>query len=285
MVHRSEALTVVSVLLAVFSGRPWTVPVDSVRILAVSTIAGKSHWNFMSAVLRSLTDAGHHVTVFTQFPDGGRDNYTEVDTSGEYPMKLDIDIMKMLEFSRPNDFLRAQAMAIREHCDMVYGNGRLNDIMAMGSKSDFDVIVVEPYVADCVSYLVDALHLPVIYTIPSPMVTYAERAFTGHLSNPACVSHILSRQSVPGTFVQRLANAALLAYSVSVTGFDYWKIKLTDPKPYDLAPTVSPSIIFQNTHHITEASRPVPPNVIEVGGIHLKPPNIIPKARDNNIIF
>lgn len=43
---------------------------DTLQILAIENVAGKSHWNFMSAVLRSLTDVGHNVTVFTPFPDG-----------------------------------------------------------------------------------------------------------------------------------------------------------------------------------------------------------------------
>lgn len=61
----------------------WTLqqPAECVRILAVETIGGKSHWNFMSAVLGSLADNGHNVNVFTLFLDGNRANYTEVNIS------------------------------------------------------------------------------------------------------------------------------------------------------------------------------------------------------------
>lgn len=51
---------------------------NTARILAIETFAGKSHWNFMSAVLRAMTDNGHNVTVFTPFVDGNRENYTEI---------------------------------------------------------------------------------------------------------------------------------------------------------------------------------------------------------------
>ncbi|CAI6348056.1 unnamed protein product [Macrosiphum euphorbiae] len=80
-----------------------TIPVgEAARILEVETTAGKSHWNFMSSVLRSLTDAGNTVTVFTPFPDGDRANYTEVDTSGDYPLKLDMDVMQTIrEYGDP----------------------------------------------------------------------------------------------------------------------------------------------------------------------------------------
>ncbi|CAH1722246.1 unnamed protein product [Aphis gossypii] len=68
---------------------------EAVRILAVDTVAGKSHWNFMSSVFISLTDAGHNVTVFTPFSDGDRENYT--DTSRKFPMKLDLDVMQTIK--------------------------------------------------------------------------------------------------------------------------------------------------------------------------------------------
>lgn len=54
----------------------------------------------MSLVLRSLTDAGHTVTVFTTFPDCDRANYTEVDTSHDFPMKLELDVMMMIQEAR-----------------------------------------------------------------------------------------------------------------------------------------------------------------------------------------
>jgi glucuronosyltransferase len=52
--------------------------VDALEILAIETASGKSHWNFMSAILRSLSENGHNVTAFTPFSDGNRVNYTEV---------------------------------------------------------------------------------------------------------------------------------------------------------------------------------------------------------------
>lgn len=56
-------------------------------------------------------------------------------------------------------------------------------------------------------------------------------------------------------------------------------LKVVDPKPYHSSPVVSASLIFQNSHYVTETSgRPVPPNLIDVGGIHLKPPKGIPKV-------
>ncbi|XP_029342038.1 UDP-glucuronosyltransferase 2B7-like [Acyrthosiphon pisum] len=260
-----------------------TIPVgEAARILAVETVAGKSHWNFMSSVLRSLTDAGHTVTVFTPFPDGDRANYTEVDISRDFPIKLDMDLMKTIrEFGDPFVLMNAMSRVIRIYCDAIYGNQKLADLIGSEARDRYDLLLIEPLGFDCVSYLADSLGLPVIYLIPSPMITFAERLFTGHVSNPACVSNMFASHAVPGTFVQRFANTALLTYSMAKTKYDQLITLFTDPRPYDLAPTVNPSIIFQNSHYVTESSSPVTPNVIYVGGIHLKPAKTIPKHCSN----
>ncbi|KAL5234812.1 hypothetical protein ACI65C_002222 [Semiaphis heraclei] len=252
---------------------------ETARILAIEPVAGKSHWYFMSSVLRSLTEAGHTVTVFTPFPDGNRTNYTEVDTSLDLPIRLNMDVMQTIQnLGEPFKLIDIMSKMVRFYCDANYSNRKLADLMASGIRNQYDLLIIEPLGFDCVSYLADALGVPVIYSIPSPMITFSERLFTGHLSNPASVSNLLAYHAVPGTFVRRFTNTVLLTYSLVKTRYDQLVTLFTDPRPYDLAPTVNPSIIFQNSHYITESSRPVTPNVVYVGGIHLKPAKTIPKV-------
>lgn len=96
--YSTRVLTLVVVLAP---GRWWS-PVEGAKILAVQTVAAKSHWNFMSGVFRSLTDVGHTVTVFTTFPDGDWENYTEVDMSKDSTPVTDIDLIRIVEvYGRP----------------------------------------------------------------------------------------------------------------------------------------------------------------------------------------
>ncbi|XP_008184378.1 UDP-glucuronosyltransferase 2B16-like [Acyrthosiphon pisum] len=151
-------------------------------------------------------------------------------------------------------------------------------------NEDFDLIIMEPLSVNCMSYLSSTLNLPIIYdVIPSPTITYAEHTFTGHISNSAVVSNLLAQRAVPKTFVQRVANTALLAYSMLITVYDEWMLRSTDQRPYDLSPKVYPSRIFQNSHYIIESSRPVLPNIVDVGGIHLKPPKSI--SQPHGVIY
>jgi len=55
-----------------------------------------------------------------------------------------------------------------------------------------------------------------------------------------------------------------------------WSDGIMDPQPFDQVEPVKPSIVFSNSHYITDAPRPLAPNLIPVGGIHLGRPRKIP---------
>ncbi|XP_026811233.1 UDP-glucuronosyltransferase 2C1-like [Rhopalosiphum maidis] len=282
---RPFAAVAVCCLLSSVAGPLAPRPVDGVRVLAVETIAGKSHWNFMRAVLRSLTDAGHAVTVFTPFPDGERDNYTEVDTSAAFRMKLDVDLAEVLEkFVRPSSILPLIVTVSRSLCDAIFQDDRMKAAMrprADGADGggDYDVVIVEPMGSECVSHAATVMGLPLVFVVPSPMISHFEGAFLGHVPNPAVVSHFMADHAVPRSFVQRFGNAILLAYSVFAVRYTEWSQKrdaATAPRPYDVLAPVHPSAVFVNSHFATEASRPTPPNFVHVGGLHLEKPKSLP---------
>lgn len=288
MVIRPNAFSAVSVLVIVaFAGRPWITPAENARILAVEPFAAKSHWNFLSSVVRSLTDAGHHVTMFTSFtPDGDRENYTEVDISTDSPIMMGNDAMKIIDmFGEPIMSMSVAPLIIRDICKNLYANKEITALMEDKDNAVFDVIIMEPMWIDCMSHLAHTLNSSIIYTSPAPLMPFSESIFTGHLPNPAYVAHMMARQAVPKTFAQRLENTALLAYTTFISVVTDWKLKFSDPQPYELSPTVNPSIIFRNSHYVTEAPRPIPPNVIDVGGIHLKPPKSLPEVSCNGNKF
>jgi len=250
--------------------------------LAVNTIAGRSHWNYVSSILRVLSNNGHQVTMFTPFPDGERANYTEVDTSidhGQEFVGLDlIDTMNL--WTNPISMIKFFKNQRTFMCDKMYKNVQLNKIMENNENSNFDMVIIENVGFDCESYLAHRLNLPVIYLISSPMVTFAERSILGDIPNPATISHLYAYHAIPKTFSQRFFNTLLLGYNIIVLSVDKWIRKYnTMNRPYDLdTSTIQPSLIFLNSHFISEASRPFPPNAIQVGGIHLKPPKGIPNV-------
>lgn len=254
-------------------------PVENARILALTIVGGKSHWNFMSQVLKVLTEHGHSVTVFTPFLDGNRENYTEVDMSKDYSMILDVNVEEMIKvYGYPTASLDAYVFMSRRQCNILFSNNKLKEILNNGPESNFDLVLIEPLASTCVSFPAIKLNLPLIYIEPMTFACYSERTTTGHPSNPALVSHILANHAVPKTFVQRFTNTAISVYGIIVIGYQELLMKYTDPQEYDLYTPIPPSLVFTNGHYISDAPRPLPTNVINIGGLHLKPPKSIPKV-------
>lgn len=268
MTTTSRAAAIVAVLAA-FAGTPPLRPVDGAKILAVETLGGKSHWNFMSGVLRALVDGGHAVTAFTPYPDGDRENYTEVDVSGDYEHFLDLGAEFMREnYGRPFAMFGSMMPMSRNMCDTFYGNAEMKAILDRGTG--FDLVLIEPMASDCVSYTAARLNVPLVYAVALPTTDFIEYYATGHLSNPASAANIMAHFSVPRTFAQRLYNAVLLLYFWCVRDRTESELRRSDPKPYDATPAVVPSLIFVNRHYVSDAPRPTAPNAVDVGGIHLK---------------
>ncbi|KAL5242909.1 hypothetical protein ACI65C_010319, partial [Semiaphis heraclei] len=258
---------------------------DAARILAVESMAGVSHWNFMSGVLRALVDNGHTITAFTPFPnaDGDlpNDNYTEVDLSREFLVALNnpmADIVK--KWRTPVGQALEWARRSRFVCDKVYGHPAMKDILQShhrDGRPPFDIVIVEPFLSDCVSYVASQLGVPLIFSTALPAIGLMERLHTGHAPNPATASHLVASHGVPKTFVQRLSNSALFAYSSIAVEYAERVLRYTEPKEYDTAPPITTSLMFVNGHYVSEHPNPVLPSTILVGGIHLRPPKKLPE--------
>lgn len=252
--------------------------VDGERILAISPMAAQSHWNLMTGILRALTNHGHHVTVFTTIPIGNRENYTEVDISKNMKSLIGLDINEVHDhFTTYTDLINYLSVNTRNACKSIYENKIIRNIVT-DPNSNFDVIIIEFMTSECVSYLSGKLNIPVIYVTPPPIISYVEHSILGHYANPAYVSHLLADHSVPRSFFERLTNTMLLVYTSCLNQYNVWLLSKVDQQPFDLAEPVKPSIVFSNAHYITDAPRPLPPNVIPIGGIHLSQPKTIPQV-------
>lgn len=269
-------------VFCVFIGPLNYAPTDALNVLAVKNVPGKSHWNFMSAVLRALTDNGHNVTVYTPFIDGNRINYTEVDLSSEIPLKLELNFTEILHtFTEPTIVLPIMISMARNLCDIVHEKREMREILDDGI-SNFDIVLVELLVSECASYIANLLNLPLIYVIPSPILTNIEYNVLGDLPNPATVSHMMAQHhAVPRTFAQRFTNLIYFAFSQFTLNQNEVSLKKNNLKPYDEIEPVKSSLVFLNTHFISEAPRPILPSVVQLGGIHLKTPKSIPDVSKN----
>lgn len=255
------------------------VPSECARILAIETVAYKSCWNFMSGVLRALTDNGHVVTVFTPYPDGDRVNYTEVDISSVYPNMVANKLDTWMSSSDDHwNVLLMQMVMDKRNCEILCGNSRLKDLFTNGLSIHFDVVIIEHNYLDCMSRAIIESGLPLIFTMSTPTYFAHERVTLGHYSNPVVVTTLLSDCAVAKTFVQRLRNAVAKFYDNAIVAFLELQLRITDPELYERHAPVPPSLMFINNHFFNEPASPTPANVIRIGGIHLKPEKQIPNV-------
>lgn len=256
-------------------------PADgAARILAIETVPSRSHWNFLSAVLGALSKNGHNVTVFTPFPDGDRENYTEIDTSGAYTKRVAMDVTSVKSvFDNQWSRLPYMLAISRQYCDSLYGDRRLNDLLAKGLSADFDAIIVEPVIIDCFSLMSTRSGLPLIFVVPTSTVYFKERQLLGHVSNPATMSPTTADHAVPRTFAQRFSNAVSILCEHAMLAYLELRLGTTNPRaPYDTHAFVPPSLVFVNGYITSDAASPTLPSVVRVGGIHLKPAKGIPEV-------
>lgn len=270
-------------VLVFFGCVSMSVPIESARILAIETAGGRSHWNFMSSISSSLMKSGHDLTVFAPYADmdGCDVNCTLINTSENNPFEMrNVHLSAALDtFSPIAPFMRLSVHFTRSKCNAMYGNSDIERILKAGNgSSGYDVLLIEPMAGECASRVATVLQIPVVYVVPSTMVTFAEHLFFGHVPNPAVVPHVMNRRSVLGTFAQRLANFVLSAYSLAAREYHEQLIKYTEPEFYDSIGSTKPSLVFVNSHHIAERSRPLPPNCIPIGGIHLGQPKDLPEV-------
>ncbi|XP_027836920.2 UDP-glucosyltransferase 2-like isoform X1 [Aphis gossypii] len=254
----------------------WT-PAEAANVLALQSIAGKSHWNVMRALLRALTDRGHTVIAFTPFLDGDRDGYAEVDVSGDLEVRVGLNVSQFNDVQCTPIIIKHVVNATRTGCSAVFEHPRMREIFD-GRSRPFDVLVVGALWLDCVSYAANVLRVPAVYVVPSPIVTYSERSFFGHVPNPAAVSNVLFSRAVPTAFADRFANALQTAYGSWTLWREERRHRQIRPLASDaVVDLVKPSVTFTNTHFITEPSRPLSPDVVQIGGIHLAQPGPLPK--------
>jgi glucuronosyltransferase len=275
-------VTVVVICVAALLGSSYETPAAAMNVLAVQTVPGKSHWNVMSAVLRALTDHGHNVTVFTPFLDGDRERYTEVHLHGGVMQGgVGQDAMQLIkEYCTVSSVITKLSNFTRASCEMAFRHPRMTDVLRNGHglSAGFDVVIIEPLVSECVSYVATVLRVPLVYVVPSPIVTHLERSLFGHHPNPAVVAHILSSHGMLKTFIERLTNTLLTVYGSSLKWYADRQERLSNPQPFDRVDLVKPSLTFTNTHFITEPSRPLTQGIVQIGGIHLARSKRIPKV-------
>lgn len=272
----------------------WTAgSVDGARVLAVFPYNGHSHFVMVKPLMIALSERGHDVTMISPFPlrgsgdgqgpGGGTGSYVDVDVSDVLPPVISqMNVTKDFGPIDPVTGLRKLCLMNHQVCEATFEHPRVRALI--GRRSDrgetFDVVFTEAFSTDCFAVFAHVFDAPLVSirtSVGSPQLNRR----VANPQNPAyLVNHLLTYPGHGMSFVQRLVNA--LATHFGAVGYHAF----TDGPSTELArrhfgpdtPSVPDTahrrtaLVLVNSHHSLTQPRPLVPNVIEVGGLHIKRP-------------
>nr|CAD7412602.1 unnamed protein product [Timema poppensis] len=255
------------------------------RILAIFPHIGKSHFDVFQPYLKQLSLRGHHVVVMSHFPQRSPSaNYTDISLEGSFSELRPTETFSLKDFE--NHGVVRETLYLgklgRETCEQVLSL----DVTQRLIRSDerFDLVIYELFNTDCFLGFVDKFQAPSIAVSSSVLMPWGcDRV--GNPDNPAFVSYGVGHYGDRMVFAERLVNAVhLVMYKVMYYLFyevpgdriarKYFKDSL--PPLVELAHRTS--LVLVNTHFSLNRPRPLVPNIVEVGGIHLRKREKLPQV-------
>ncbi|XP_029035422.2 UDP-glucosyltransferase 2-like [Osmia bicornis bicornis] len=248
---------------------------NSLRILAVFPLNGRSHWIMAESVLTSLAKRGHKVDAITHFPlKDPPPNYRDISLEGS--TQTMVNYMKASNISKINaqDFKFLTDITGHKICQLMEFPTLKEVIDNPPKDPPYDLVIVEVFMMPC--YLAFGRHLNV------PMVAMMTANFQEWFSdiigtphNPAYMPSLFSSYDQRMTFWERLMNTFQTNMVSLQLNYYLSEQEVYLKKYFGLNATIAElygdiSIMLINSHHSLNGISPKIPSLIDIGGVHVK---------------
>ncbi|KAH8329472.1 hypothetical protein KR074_011519 [Drosophila pseudoananassae] len=256
----------------------------SLKVLGLFPHPGVSHFHFFHPIMEGLAEAGHEVSVVSHFPNKNPvARYKDFTLSGVDKLTNSVDL-KFFE-KRPFyghfiEFFLLHEWG-KQACNSTLRSDALQQVLKR-RPGYYDVIIIEQFNTDCMMGVAHQLQAPVIALSSCVMMPWHFERM-GAPMIPSHVPALFMAQSQNMDFGGRLANwfsthALNWMYKLlSVPAADalvQFKFGHDVPSVGELAKNTS--VFFVNQHYSLSGPKPLPPNVIELGGIHIQKSKPLP---------
>lgn len=256
------------------------------RILGLFPYPARSHYACFDQLLVELAKRGHNVTVYNMFPKPYKiANYEEIDISFCFSLPDILSINKMHSLSSGSyafTKLLFRFMPSRKEIQECEPLLRL-----LNGSENFDVLITEAFNTDFFMLFARRFRVPLIAfhsNTPLPWLAYR----MGLPDNPSYMPYRYTEYLRDMNFFQRVENTLLRVWAfVSYTWYSEWYYDKIAYEYYGssiwqpLAEVIrNTSLLFLYAHFSIHPVRPLVPNVVEVLGLHIKEPKIIPQVCD-----
>ncbi|CAH2230238.1 jg19992 [Pararge aegeria aegeria] len=265
---------------------------ESARILAVLPVPMISHQMVFRVLMQELAKRGHHVTMITGIPSNSKDqmtaNYTEIDVS---PVTDSVRTKLLTEEIKISDDLLPQFLSTFKITvdinDKLLGLEVIKTMIRDTESTHFDLIFLE----DCLKSSLIFSHFfkaPVIH-ISSFGGTFETFEAVGAATHPFFYPLAVRKRYHDLSMLEKISELHL-QYRLQKAYNEHEEL---DNRVFQKhfgknAPTLDElkkniHLVFLNIHRIWDSNRPVPPNVIYLGGLHEKPQQELPKELKSSL--
>ncbi|XP_063221119.1 UDP-glycosyltransferase UGT5-like isoform X2 [Bacillus rossius redtenbacheri] len=262
---------------------------SAARILGVFPFPSRSHVVIYSTLMRGLAARGHHVTVFSGYPlDPPVANYTDVKLTFDMSALAAVRKNKsMFSLGEQNAFFSVVISHFigPTFAEQAFQHSSIQDLIATTNEK-FDLVILADFFVDAFAGFAHKFDAPLIYMSPITGFPWTNDLI-GNPSPDSYVPSIFSQYSDHMSFRERLFNTVINTFGRLFHQLYYLPKQNSMMRQYfkvvpDL-PHVSEIIIQRTalvfTYAMPGVSYPQPllPNLIQIGGIHVKPVKPLPK--------
>ncbi|XP_045608864.1 UDP-glucosyltransferase 2 [Procambarus clarkii] len=248
------------------------------KFLFLGPLSSRSHKNFYMGIVNALADDGNQVTMVSSVkPTKVRENVREVTLVG-------VDIQDYTPNLFTGNRMAAPMTMISitpKLCSDALGKEEVQNLL----KEDFDFILLSAFMSDCFLSVVYQLKVPFAFVSPAGLLGPLP-VLMGNPSFPSYNPSLLLSSRHPLTFVERaistlseIATNVMFTYASScMEGECRSRGLCPDDMPGFAEVSRNASLALINSVQTMEyPARPIVPNVVYCGGIHIHPAKPLPQ--------
>lgn len=260
------------------------------NILVMFPFPGKSHFNSYVGLFKALANKGHNLTVISHFPLRNKiPNYRDIEIGGIESF-FDTKLYKMVNISNFDANSRLPKYSIflliaeagKITCEVAYKSRAVQSFLK--EENHFDLAITEYFNTDCFLTLIKQFNLPVIRVSSCTLMPWSSERY-GNPNNPTYIPNNFLQYSDKMSFFERLENTMLTVFQ----SFYFNSVALSSDRSVSMeyfgdvgaslnSDVLNDSLLLTASHYSLNLPRPLVPTVVEVGGLHIGNPEILPKV-------
>lgn len=257
---------------------------DGYKILGLFPHPGKSHFDVFQPLLKELAVRGHEVTVISYFPlQKPIKNYTDISLKeGAEGVLVDVLSVQQIPTGKLHTYYEPVAIhnIARHSCEYGLQNKKVQELIK--NKKQYDLAIIEMFNSHCFAGIIRKLGIPFIGITSHALMPWSNSWF-GTPGTPSYIPVLFLDHSDQMDFLERVENAIIYVlhnvyYNFVVCtdsdGFSRKYIGERIPKSF----MENASLVLTNTHYSLNRPKPLAPNVIDVGGIHIRKQRKLPEV-------